>query len=92
MLGIELSCREMRLRLPSFRHRTQPLKWDRQNAAPKDRMQTMLTHFFAEITFFELGMTLIALGVIERLLYLLPRDVVGPGGWLLDTGAADDKA
>ena len=52
----------------------------------------MLTHFFAEITFFELGMTLIALGVIERLLYLLPRDVVGPGGWLLDTGAADDKA
>lgn len=39
-----------------------------------------------DITFFEVAMSLIAVGCIERALYLLPDDMVGPGGWLLDTG------
>jgi hypothetical protein len=34
-------------------------------------------------------MSLLALGVIERVLYMLPESVVGDGGWLLDTGASD---
>ena len=42
-----------------------------------------------DISFFDVTMSLIAIGVIERLLYLLPEDIVGPGGWLLDTGATD---
>lgn len=45
---------------------------------------------FTEISFFEVAMSLLALGLIERALYLLPSDIVGPGGWLLDTGADSD--
>ncbi len=50
---------------------------------------SLLSHLFADITFFEVAMALVAVGVIERLLYLLPEQVVGNGGWLLDTGAPD---
>lgn len=45
--------------------------------------------FTSHVTFFELGVSLLAIGVIERLLLTLPEEVVGPGGWLLDTGEAD---
>jgi len=41
---------------------------------------------FADVTFFEVALSLLAVGLIERALYLLPSDMVGPGGWLLDTG------
>ncbi len=41
----------------------------------------------ADITFFEVAMSLLAVGVIERLMYRLPVEAVGPGGWLLDTGS-----
>ncbi len=43
--------------------------------------------FFADVSFFEVAMSLLAVGVIERALYLLPADMVGPGGWLLDIGS-----
>lgn len=46
--------------------------------------------FFSDITFLDVTLSLIALGVIERLLYRLPETMVGPGGWLLDTGVADE--
>lgn len=53
---------------------------------------TLLGHIFslfADVSFFHVCMALIAVGVIERGLYLLPESVVGEGGWLLDTGRAD---
>ncbi len=41
---------------------------------------------FADITFMDLALSLIALGTIERfVLPILPEDVVGPDGWLLKT-------
>ena len=49
----------------------------------------MLIDFISGISFMELGLTLITLGIIERGLHRLPSDVVGPGGWLLDTGEAE---
>ncbi|GGL76102.1 hypothetical protein [Wenxinia marina] len=49
---------------------------------------TTLTAFIADVTCFEVVVSLLAVGVAERLLYLLPASVVGPGGWLLDTGPA----
>ena len=49
----------------------------------------MLADFISQISFLELGLTLITLGVIERCLHCLPSDIVGPGGWLLDTGEAE---
>lgn len=50
---------------------------------------TSLFQIASGLSFFEIGMGLIALGVVERLLLALPEEVVGPGGWLLDTGGAD---
>lgn len=44
---------------------------------------------FADVTFQEVALSLIAVGLIERLLYLLPETVVGPEGWLLRIGTAD---
>lgn len=44
---------------------------------------------FADVTFQDVMLSLIAVGLIERLVYLLPETVVGPQGWLLRTGAAD---
>ena len=49
---------------------------------------TLLQHIASEITFFNVCMSLIAVGLIERGLYMLPESVVGEGGWLLDTGPA----
>ncbi len=46
---------------------------------------TTLAAFIAEITFFDVGMSLIAVGIVERILLRLPKEMVGPGGWLLDT-------
>ena len=43
----------------------------------------------SNVTFFEVGMGLLVFGVAERLLFALPSSIVGPGGWLLDTGSAD---
>ncbi len=43
----------------------------------------------SQITFFEVMMSLLAVGLAERLLYRLPVTVVGPGGWLVDTGSAE---
>jgi hypothetical protein len=43
----------------------------------------------AAITFFDLSMALLAVAVIDRALCHVPTDVVGPGGWLWDTGARD---
>ena len=43
----------------------------------------------ANITFFEVAMSLLAVGMIERMIYRLPAAMVGPGGWLLDTGAPE---
>lgn len=43
----------------------------------------------SDLTFFEIGMGLLAAGVWERALLSLPVNIVGPGGWLLDTGSAD---
>ena len=41
---------------------------------------------FAEITFIEVAMTLVAIGAFERFIMpLMPEDVVGPEGWLLKT-------
>ena len=48
-----------------------------------------LAAFISDITFFEVGMSLLILGAIEQVLIRLPEDMVGPGGWLLDTGNAD---
>ncbi len=50
---------------------------------------TLLSHLIGDVTFFQVAMALVVVGVVERLLYLLPEHVVGNGGWLLDTGSAD---
>ena len=40
----------------------------------------------ADISFFEITMALVTVGVIERLVAFLPEEMVGPEGWLLQTG------
>ncbi len=49
--------------------------------------------FLADLTFFDVSMSLLAVALIERLMYLLPESMVGPRGWLLvtniDQGAAE---
>lgn len=47
---------------------------------------TFLAQFFANVSFLEVGLTFVAIGVIERALLLLPETIVGNGGWLLDLG------
>ena len=47
---------------------------------------SLFAYILSEVTFFEVAMSLVAVGVIERFIYRLPADMVGPGGWLLDTG------
>lgn len=40
-----------------------------------------------QITFFEVAMSLLILcAVHEVLVFALPDEVAGPGGWLIDTG------
>ena len=48
---------------------------------------TLFQSMFADITFFDVAMSLIALGMIERVVVRLPETVVGPNGWLLNTGS-----
>lgn len=48
---------------------------------------SLIAYILSDISFFEVAMSLMAIGVIERFIYLLPTAMVGPGGWLLDTGA-----
>ena len=43
----------------------------------------------AEISFFEVAMSLLCVGLVERAMHMLPAEMVGPGGWLLDTGTED---
>lgn len=47
---------------------------------------SILAYILSDISFFEVAMSLIAVGLVERVIYRLPADMVGPGGWLLDTG------
>jgi hypothetical protein len=47
---------------------------------------SLLAYILSDISFFEVSMSLLAIGLIERVIYRLPADMVGPGGWLLDTG------
>ncbi len=47
---------------------------------------TTLIAFAADITFFEVCLSLLTVGLIERVVIRLPEEMVGPGGWLLDTG------
>jgi hypothetical protein len=47
---------------------------------------SLFAYVLSEISFFEVAMSLLAVGVVERFIYLLPAEMVGPGGWLLDTG------
>lgn len=39
----------------------------------------------SEITFLEVAMSLVAVGIVEQLVHFLPETVVGPKGWLLRT-------
>lgn len=48
---------------------------------------SILSAFFSDVTFTEVCMSLLVVGLIERIVVRLPEDMVGPGGWLLDTGA-----
>ncbi len=42
--------------------------------------------FLAGITFMEVALSLVTVGIIERLaVQYLPEDMVGPNGWLLTT-------
>ena len=42
---------------------------------------TLLT----DVTFMNLCLALVAVGIVERLVAYLPEDMVGPEGWLLQT-------
>ena len=52
---------------------------------------TTLVTFFADVTFLEVVASLVVVGLIERVVIRLPVEMVGPGGWLLDTGARDNS-
>ncbi|MCC5975333.1 MAG: hypothetical protein JJT81_14955 [Rubellimicrobium sp.] len=43
----------------------------------------------AQISFFEVAMAMLTTALIDRLVCVLPPGMVGPGGWLIDTGAED---
>lgn len=38
---------------------------------------------FQDVTFFQVIMSLLAVGVLEQLAQFLPKNIVGPNGWLL---------
>ncbi len=45
---------------------------------------------FTTISFDQIGMAFLTVFVIrEAMIYALPDDIAGPGGWLVDTGFAD---
>ena len=41
---------------------------------------------FADITFYDIALSVIAVGIVDRILCELPESMVGPSGWLLRTG------
>ncbi|WP_176438438.1 hypothetical protein [Actibacterium lipolyticum] len=42
---------------------------------------------FTNITFDQIALTVLTLGVVrEAMIQVLPNDVAGPGGWLVNTG------
>ncbi|WP_456386895.1 hypothetical protein [Profundibacter sp.] len=46
--------------------------------------------WLATISFDQIGMSFIALFVIrEAIVFGLPDDIAGPGGWFIDTGCVD---
>jgi hypothetical protein len=51
---------------------------------------SLLAHLFGDLSFFEVAMTVMALGVVERALLLLPETVVGENGWLLRVSSAEN--
>ena len=44
---------------------------------------SLLATLFHDVTFYQVALSLIALGIIERIMLLLPETVVGENGWLL---------
>ncbi len=47
---------------------------------------------FEHITFYEVAMSLIAVGILHELaIAVLPDSIAGPGGWLIDTGEDEDE-
>lgn len=45
---------------------------------------------FANISFDQIGMSFLAVFAIrEAMIFALPDDIAGPGGWLVDTECAD---
>ncbi|WP_377507244.1 hypothetical protein [Octadecabacter sp. R77987] len=42
---------------------------------------------FQDVTFFQVTLSLLAVGVLEQLAQFLPKDIVGPNGWLLRNDA-----
>jgi len=47
-------------------------------------------NWLATISFDQIGMSFIALFVIrEAIVFALPDDIAGPGGWFIDTGCFD---
>jgi hypothetical protein len=47
---------------------------------------SIIPALLSDVTFTEVCLSLVVLGVIERIMVRLPEEMVGPGGWLLDTG------
>lgn len=43
----------------------------------------------AQVTFFDVAVALLITALIDRLLCALPPGIIGPGGWLIDTGSQD---
>lgn len=50
---------------------------------------SLLGHLFNDISFFEVALSFVALGLVERGLLLLPESVVGERGWLLRLPSAE---
>ena len=48
---------------------------------------TLFQSLFADITFFEVAASLLVVGLVERVVIRLPEEMVGPNGWLLNTGS-----
>lgn len=45
---------------------------------------------FTTISFDQIGLAFLSVFVIRQtMVYLLPNDIAGPGGWFVDTGCAD---
>jgi len=45
---------------------------------------------FQNITFDQIGLSFLAVFVIrEAMIFALPNDIAGPGGWLIDTECPD---